>query len=90
MLATCTSIMGIVYGAFLARLIPELAGWMDQPTAFATVGYGWLSWILSAFAAGVFLSGVRDLVAGIQRGSADGQPGFSTSPVKRAMHREES
>jgi uncharacterized protein len=75
------TIMGIVYGAFLARLIPELAGWMHQPTALVTVSYGWLSWILSAFAAGVFLSGVRDLVAGIQRGSADCQPGISATTI---------
>ncbi len=65
------TIMGIVYGAFLARLVPELAGWMTLPTGFGSVSYGWLSWLMSALAVGVFLSGIRDLVAGIQRASLD-------------------
>jgi AcrR family transcriptional regulator len=61
------TIMGIVYGAFLARLAPELAAWMMEPTGFAAVSYGWLSWLMSAFAAGVFLSGIRDLAASLRR-----------------------
>lgn len=61
------TIMGIVYGAFLARLAPELAAWMAQPTGFSGASYGWLSWLLSAFAVGVFFSGIRDLAASFRR-----------------------
>ena len=61
------TIMGIVYGAFLARLAPELAAWMAQPTGLVATSYGWLSWLMSAFAIGVFFSGIRDLVASFRR-----------------------
>jgi uncharacterized protein len=57
------TIMAIVYGAFLAHLLPQVFQWAGQPTHLVPVHYGLLSWILSAFAAGVFLSGVRDVVA---------------------------
>jgi hypothetical protein len=57
------TVMAIVYGAFLANLIPQVLLWISQPTGFAAVNHGWLSWLLSAFAAGVFFSGIRDVVA---------------------------
>jgi hypothetical protein len=57
------TVMAIVYGAFLANLIPQVLLWISQPTGFAAVNQGWLSWLLSAFAAGVFFSGIRDVVA---------------------------
>ena len=57
------TVMAIVYGAFLAFLIPQVLNWMKQPTALVPVSHGLLSWILSAFAVGVLLSGVRDIVA---------------------------
>ena len=57
------TIMAIIYGAFLAHLIPELIDWWRQPTGFQTVEYGWLSYAMTLFAVGVFGSGVRDLAA---------------------------
>jgi len=57
------AIMGIVYGLFLAYLIPNVWSWMHQPTGFGHVSYGPLSWLLSVMAGGVFLSGVRDMVS---------------------------
>ena len=57
------TVMAIVYGAFLANLIPQVLLWIAQSTGFAAVNHGWLSWLLSAFAAGVFFSGIRDVVA---------------------------
>jgi hypothetical protein len=57
------TIMAIVYGAFIARLLPEVIDWSSQPTGLVWVNYGWLSWVLSFFAVGVFLSGIRDVVA---------------------------
>jgi len=57
------TIMAIIYGAFLATLIPELLQWAAQPSALVVVQRGLLSWVLTAFAIGVLLSGIRDIVA---------------------------
>jgi hypothetical protein len=60
------AVMGIVYGAMLALLIPVLPDWADLPTALKVVSAGdsaVLRWLLSAMAAGVFASGIRDLYA---------------------------
>jgi hypothetical protein len=57
------AIMGIVYGVFLAYLLPEVWRWLQRPTGFTRVDHGALSWLLTAMGAGVFLSGLRDLAA---------------------------
>jgi uncharacterized protein len=57
------SIMGIVYGAFLAYLLPELWRWSQLPTGWGSAYHGIPAWLLSLIATGVFLSGVRDLLA---------------------------
>jgi uncharacterized protein len=57
------TIMAIVYGAFLANFLPQLWLWSRQSTGLSAANYGWLSWLLTLMAAGVFASGVRDLVA---------------------------
>ncbi len=57
------AIMGIVYGAFLANLVPQMLAWSARDTGFATASYGALSWLMSLMAVGVFLSGARDLWA---------------------------
>jgi hypothetical protein len=57
------TIMAIVYGAFLANLLPEIFRWSSLPTSVVPADYGMLSWILSGFAVGVFFSGIRDVVA---------------------------
>jgi hypothetical protein len=57
------TIMAIIYGAFIAHLVPQIIEWTRQPTGFVTVNYGVLSWILSFFALSVFLSGIRDIYA---------------------------
>ncbi len=55
------AIMGIVYGAFLATLLPEISKWSQLTTGFGRHDYGWLSWLLSSMALAVFLAGLRDL-----------------------------
>lgn len=55
------AVMGIVYGAFLANLLPQVFTWMRLPTGFADENYGWMSWLLTIMATGVCLSGLRDL-----------------------------
>jgi hypothetical protein len=71
------AIMGITYGVFLTLLFPALVSWYQAPTGVVFSPHGWLSWVLSAFAVGVALSGIRDIVAaaGLARrmtGSAEG------------------
>src|ERR1700712_5248171 len=57
------AIMGIVFGLFLAYLLPQTIRWMHQPTGFGHVYYGLLSWLLTLMAGGVFLSGLRDYLS---------------------------
>lgn len=62
------AVMGILYGAMLAFLIPTLRLWWTLPTALRPFDPGapeWLRWSLLAMAIGVFLSGVRDLYAAL-------------------------
>jgi len=60
---TMHALMGITYGIFLTLLFPNALAWFATPTGFEPAFYGWISWILSAFAVGVGLSGIRDLSA---------------------------
>jgi hypothetical protein len=61
------TVMAIVYGAFLANLLPQLAAWAAEPTEFVPVHHGLVSWLMTAMAIGVFASGVRDVVASSAR-----------------------
>ncbi len=68
------AIMGIVYGAMIAELLPTILAWARLPTGLVGLSYtipDVLKWTLTFMAAGVFLSGVRDLYA------AFGLPGGS-------------
>ncbi|MGV3617398.1 MAG: hypothetical protein ACO1SV_18895 [Fimbriimonas sp.] len=57
------AIMGIVYGAFLAYLMPEMLRWAERPTGWGRAYHGFPAWVLLIVACGVFGSGVRDLIA---------------------------
>ena len=57
------AVMGIVYGAFLAFLIPQVLVWSRLATGFGPSYHGFPAWILLVLAGGVLASGVRDLVA---------------------------
>ncbi|HYT89949.1 MAG TPA: hypothetical protein VEL76_14680 [Gemmataceae bacterium] len=61
------AVMGIIYGAAVANLLPVLAEWWSQPTALvaAPVVPEALRWVLLVMAVGVFLSGLRDLYAAL-------------------------
>src|SRR6476469_7945143 len=60
------AVMGILYGAMIANLLPALAEWRHRPTGLVVE---WapipdaLAWSIFAMAAGVALSGLRDLYA---------------------------
>lgn len=60
------AIMGIIYGAMLANLLPELYGWWSADTALARVASPApvaLQGTLAVMALGVLASGLRDLAA---------------------------
>lgn len=62
-------VMGIVYGAMLANLAPLLPSWAARSTglaAHATPVPSALCLLLLAMALGVFLSGIRDLLASFE------------------------
>lgn len=62
------AVMGILYGAVLAQLVPVIAGWWREPTALALGEQPvprLLSLALALMAAGVALSGARDLCAAL-------------------------
>jgi hypothetical protein len=62
------AVMGILYGAMVAHLIPVVARWTSLPTALVVSGAGvpgLLRWCLFIMAAGVLLSGARDLYAAL-------------------------
>lgn len=57
------ALMGILYGTFLAYLLPALLQWMRLPTGFSRIEHGWLTWLLVVMALGVLLSGLRDFLS---------------------------
>lgn len=57
------AVMGIVYGAFLAFMLPEMLVWARRPAGFSAADHGLFAWWLTAMAVGVFLSGVRDFLS---------------------------
>lgn len=62
------AIMGILYGAMLACLIPTLRDWAGMPSGLVSSPApvaGELRWALTVMAVGVTLSGARDLYAGL-------------------------
>ncbi len=61
------AVMGIIYGAMLANLLPVIWRWRQLPTALvpAETGPELLRWSLTVMACGVFLSGARDLYAAL-------------------------
>jgi hypothetical protein len=59
-------VIGIVYGAAVAYLVPVLCVWWSKPTRLAVTSPAnsiLLGWILTIMAVGVLLSGIRDLCA---------------------------
>jgi drug/metabolite transporter superfamily protein YnfA len=68
------ALMGIVYGAMLASLIPTLWDWGSASTLLRPVtadGPAALRWLLTLMAGGVFVSGIRDMYAasGLPKGA---------------------
>jgi hypothetical protein len=64
------AIMGIVYGAFLAFLIPQMFRWSNLDTGFGPSYHGFPAWMLLLLAIGVLVSGIRDLSASARQSVA--------------------
>lgn len=63
------AVMGILYGAMIANLLPTLKVWWSLPTAFVYAPAAipnLLRWVLTLMAGGVFASGLRDLYAALE------------------------
>lgn len=60
------AILTLNYGAIIALFIPVLLEWSAAPTAFTQTNYGYLSWLMSIYAAGVFIWGIRDTARGLK------------------------
>jgi len=63
------AVMGILYGAMIASLIPVLIEWRRQPTGLVIASPDVpdvLRWTLQVMAVGVFVSGMRDLYAALE------------------------
>jgi hypothetical protein len=61
--------MGIIYGAMMAFLAPVLWRWWQLPTGFVVEKHDVSAVLIAsllAMAAGVFLSGIRDLYAALE------------------------
>lgn len=57
-------------GAYVALLaVVMLSSWMQASASLQFTDRGWTSWVLSAYALGVFLSGIRDAYASSRLGS---------------------
>jgi hypothetical protein len=62
------AVMGILYGAMLATLVPTLSSWWLSPNGLAFEPApipGWLRMALTAMGVGVIASGFRDLYAAL-------------------------
>lgn len=62
------AVMGILYGAMIANLLPVLDDWFKLPSGLTPTPFtvpAPLAWGLTAMALGVLLSGLRDLYAAL-------------------------
>lgn len=70
------TVLTISYGLFLGLIGPVLWAWAQQPTAMALVPHGWVSWLFTAYAVGVWAWSVRNTLAAIKlyRAAPPAQP----------------
>ncbi|CAN7326835.1 TIGR01777 family oxidoreductase [Acidovorax sp. LjRoot117] len=60
------TVLTISYGLFLGLIAPVLWAWVQQPTAMALAPHGWVSWLFTAYAVGVWTWSVRNTLAAIK------------------------
>lgn len=76
------TLLTISYGLFLGLVAPVLWGWLQQPTAMALAPHGWVSWLFTAYAVGVWAWSVRNTVATVHlyRMASQAQPDARQGP----------
>lgn len=60
------TVLTISYGLFLGLIGPVLWAWVQQPTAMVLAPHGWVSWLFTAYAIGVWAWSVRNTLAAIK------------------------
>lgn len=60
------AVLTLNYGAIIALFVPILLGWQQQHTGFAMMDFGFLSWLITIYALGVFIWAIRDVARGIK------------------------
>ncbi len=60
------TVLTISYGLFLGLVAPVLWAWVQQPTAMVLAPHGWVSWLFTAYAVGVWAWSVRNTLAAIK------------------------
>jgi uncharacterized protein len=60
------TVLALNYGAILALLWPVLSSWAGQPTVLQLLDHGFWSWGMTMASMGVFVFGVRDLMASMR------------------------
>lgn len=60
------TVLTISYGLFLGLIAPVLWAWAQQPTAMVLAPHGWVSWLFTAYAFGVWAWSVRNTLAAIK------------------------
>jgi uncharacterized protein (TIGR01777 family) len=72
------TLLAVNFGAVLAMLGPVLAGWWSMPSAVIPVYYGPISWVFTAFGAGVFAWSLRNAMAVVRLRKL---PEWSRNPI---------
>lgn len=54
------TVLALNYGAVIALLLPQIWQWGQQETGFSGAYYGFLSWVMGLYSAGVFVWFLRD------------------------------
>ena len=57
------TLLAVNGGALFGMIAMQLAVWAHEPTAMQALDLGWRGWVLSLFAVGVTISGIRDGIA---------------------------
>lgn len=57
------TVLTISYGVFLAVVAPVLWGWAQEPTALVLAPHGWISWLFTLYAVGVWAWSARNMLA---------------------------
>ncbi|VWC31590.1 TIGR01777 family oxidoreductase [Burkholderia metallica] len=57
------TLLAVNGGALFGMIAMQLAAWAHEPTALQMLDPGWRGWVLSLFAVGVAVSGIRDGIA---------------------------